>query len=223
MQAIRLGEDVGGDVPVLNEAVCLLVDTLLARGHVDRAAAFAEEYAFAPPYSTTMLVPDAACVRGRLLLALGRTEEAVAELGSTGRALTGRGRHSVVVGPWALDLAGALADRHPERAAELAGYARREAERLGTRSAVGLALLCAAALTDGAERITLLERAVQHLEPSPCADVRARAWIAYGIEAGDTAHLATGLELAQRCGADGLAERALRALEAGRLRHSPHR
>ncbi|MCF3965125.1 ATP-binding protein, partial [Streptomyces fuscigenes] len=203
-RALSLAESLGSELPVHGEAVCVLVDTLLARGHVDRAAACAERYGFAPPYPNTMLLPDAACVRGRLLLARGRAEEAIAELEAAGRCLTGRERHNVVVGPWALDLARALAITDPGRAGDLAGYALREAERFGTRSAVGTALLCAASLAGGAERIGLLERAVGHLEASPCAYELAQARVEYGIAAGFGAEVAVGLELAERCGADGL-------------------
>lgn len=218
-QGIRLAEGLGSDLPVHGEAVCVLIDTLLARGHVERAAACAERYGFAPPYSTTMLLPDAACVHGRLLLALGRTEEAVIELEAAGRSLTARGRHNVVVGPWALDLARAVAGTEPDRAAELVGYAGREAERFGTRTAVGSAYLCAASLREGSGRIALLEQAVAHLEASPCGYELAQARIEYGIAAGFAAELGLGLELAERCGADGLAARARGALDSDRLRH----
>jgi tetratricopeptide (TPR) repeat protein len=222
-QALRLAEGLGNGLPVHGEAVCVLVDTLLARGHVQSAAACAERYGFGPPYPTTMLLPDAACVRGRLLLALGRTEEAVVELEAAGRALTGRGRHNVVVGPWALDLARAVRCTDPERAARLVAYARREAERFGTRSAVGSALLCTASLCEGDKRVALLEGAVANLEASPCAVERAEARIEYGIATGFPAELGVGLELAERCGADGLAERAGRALDSDRPRHRPAR
>ncbi|MGQ4511380.1 AAA family ATPase [Streptomyces sp. DW26H14] len=218
-ESLRLTEGFGSGGPVQREAVCALIDTLLARGHTDRAAACAERYGFLPACPTTMMLPDAACVRGRLLLALGRTGEGTAELEAAGRALTGRGRHNVVIGPWALDLARALAATDPLRAAELASYARAEADRSGTRTAAGSALLCAASLEEGAARLALLERAVAHLEASPCAYERARARVEYGIASGFTAELGAGLELAERCGADGLAERAGRALESDRLRH----
>ncbi|MBP0459050.1 AAA family ATPase [Streptomyces montanisoli] len=218
-EGVRLADGVGDLLPVRAQAVCVLVDTLLARGHVGRAAACAERYGFGPPYPTTMLLPDGACVHGRLLLALGRTEQAVDELESAGRALTGRGRHNIIAAPWALDLARALAGTDPARAAELAGYVQHEAARLGTRTAMGEALACAASLRHGRERADLLERAVAHLEASPSGYELARARVEYGIAAGFTAEIALGHDLAAGCGADGLAARASRALESARLRH----
>ncbi|MEW2544547.1 AAA family ATPase [Streptomyces sp. NPDC047002] len=217
-EAVRLAEGVGPGLPVQWQAVSALIDTLLARGHVERAADCADRYGFARPYPSTMILPDAACVRGRLLLALGRTGDAVTELTAAGRALTARGRHNVVTGPWALDLAEALAGTEPRRAAALAARALREAERFGTRTAVGSVLLCQALLGEGAARAVLLQRAVAHLEGSPCADLRARAHIEYGIASGSAADVDAGVELAELCGADGLLARGAGTAASGRPR-----
>ncbi|MFD5753640.1 ATP-binding protein [Streptomyces sp. NPDC127033] len=213
-ESLRLADRVGDGLPMNWDAVCMLIDTLLARGHVDEAEEAAERYAFAPPYSSTIVIPDAPSVRGRLLLALGRKDEAVAELEAAGQALLARGRHSVVMAPWAIDLARALADDDPRRAAQLAAYARDRAERFGTHTAIGVALCCTASLKDGPERVELLAQAVAHLEASPCAYERAVARVEYGIAAGFHAELSCGLELAESCGADGLAARARRAMNS---------
>ncbi|GAA1164243.1 AAA family ATPase [Streptomyces hebeiensis] len=214
-ESLRLADRVGDGLPMHWDAACMLIDTLLARGRVDEAHEAAERYAFTTPYSSSIVIPDAPSVRGRLLLALGRKREAVAELEAAGRALTSRGRHSVVMAPWACDLARALADEDPDRAAQLAAYARDRAERFGTHTAIGIALCCAASLKEDREsRIELLGQAVAHLESSPCAYERAAARIEYGIAAGFPAELSCGLELAESCGADGLVRRARTALEA---------
>ncbi|MEV8411735.1 hypothetical protein AB0R12_40310, partial [Streptomyces niveus] len=179
------------------DAAAADVDTLLARGHVEEAREAAERYAFAPPYASSLAIPDARSVRGRLLLALGRTEEAITELEATGRALTLRGRHNGVVAPWAIDLARALADVNPERAAELAAYARDRAERFGTHTAIGVALCCSASLTDGPAAVDLLAEAVTHLEASPCTYELAVARVEYGIAARSAPDLGRGRVLAQ--------------------------
>ncbi|MFJ1647025.1 AAA family ATPase [Streptomyces sp. NPDC088258] len=213
-ESLRLADRVGNGLPMHWDAACMLIDTLLARGHVDEAAAAAERYAFATPYSSSIVIPDAPSVRGRLLLALGRRDEAVAELTATGEALISRGRHSVVMAPWSLDLARAVAEDEPRRAAQLVSYARDRAERFGTHTAIGVALCGAAALKEGPAKVELLAQAVAHLEASPCRYELAVARVEYGIAAGFPAELGWGLELAESCGADGLADRARRAMES---------
>ncbi|MFI5755085.1 ATP-binding protein [Streptomyces sp. NPDC051569] len=217
-ESLRLADRVGNGLPMHWDAACMLIDTLLARGHVDEAQEAVERYAFAMPYSSSIVIPDAPSVRGRLLLALGRTKEAVTELEAAGEALTARGRHNVVMAPWACDLARALAEEDPRRAAQLASYARDRAERFGTHSAIGVALCCAASLKEGPAATELLAQAVAHLEVSPCAYELAYARVEYGIAASFPAELACGLELAESCGADGVAARARRAMESDHLR-----
>ncbi|MGW6508592.1 ATP-binding protein, partial [Streptomyces niveus] len=220
-ESLRLADRVGDRLPMHWNGICMLVDTLLARGHVEEAREAAERYAFAPPYASSLAIPDARSVRGRLLLALGRTEEAITELETTGRALTLRGRHNGVVAPWAIDLARALADVNPERAAELAAYARDRAERFGTHTAIGVALCCSASLTEGPAAVDLLAEAVTHLEASPCTYELAVARVEYGIAARSAPDLGRGRVLAQECGADGLVERARQALDDLRTAGAP--
>jgi tetratricopeptide (TPR) repeat protein len=213
-ESLRLADRVGNGLPMHWVAVSMLIDTLLARGQVDAAREVAEQYAFVPPYSSSIVIPDAPSVRGRLLLALGRHKEAVAEFEAAGEALNAPGRHNVVMAPWAGDLAMALAADDPRRAAQLASYARDRAERFGTHTAIGVALCCQARLEEGPAAVELLAQAVSHLEASPCAYELSHARVEYGIAAGSVAELAEGLALAERCGADALAERARQALES---------
>ncbi|MFD5114383.1 ATP-binding protein [Streptomyces sp. NPDC058391] len=216
-ESLRLADRVGNGLPMHWNAACMLLDTLLARGHVAEALEMAERYAFITPRASSIAIPDAPSVRGRLLLALGRTKEGIAELEAGGQALTARGRHGTVMAPWACDLARAVAEEDPRRAAELASYARDRAERFGTHTAIGVALSCAASLEKGPAKVELLAQAVGHLEASPCAYELAAARVEYGIAAESRAELARGLELAERCGADGLAAQARQALAVGRL------
>ncbi|MYS42745.1 AAA family ATPase, partial [Streptomyces sp. SID5998] len=119
-ESLRIAERVGRGLPLYWTATCNLVDTLLARGHVEEAWTIAERYEFAPPYPATIVIPDPRSVRGRLLLATGRTKEGVNELEAAEKAAAVRGHHNPVMVPWAADLARALAVEDPARAARLA-------------------------------------------------------------------------------------------------------
>ncbi|MFF1374791.1 ATP-binding protein [Streptomyces sp. NPDC058308] len=208
-ESLRLADRVGEGLPMHWEAASMLIDTLLARGHVEEAGTVAERYGFAPPSASTIYVPDAPSVRGRLLLALGRTKDGLNELEATAKALTARGQYNTVLAPWAYDLARALAHEDPKRAAHLVADARMQAERFGTDTAIGEALRCAAALETGPRSIALYRQAATYLEASPCAYEHAVARVEYGIAADSATELERGLTLARTCGADGLADRAL--------------
>ncbi|CAL9364286.1 ATP-binding protein [Streptomyces sp. enrichment culture] len=206
--ALRIAERVGRGLPLYWTATCNLIDTLLARGHVEEAQQVAERHGFAPPYPSTIALPDPRSVRGRLLLALGRTKEGVNELDAAGKAATARGHHNPVHVFWAADLARALATEDPARAARLAVDLRRRAERFGTDTAIGEALRVAAALETGQRAVRLAGQAVAYLESSPCQYEHAAARIEFGALARSEADLARGLSLARSCGADGLTARA---------------
>jgi tetratricopeptide (TPR) repeat protein len=215
-ESLALAERVGRGLPLYWSATCGLVDTLLARGQVDEAWAVAERYGFAPPYPSTIVLPCPRSVRGRLLLAVGRTEEGINELEAAEKAAAARGGHHPVLAPWAVDLAKALAVQDPPRAARLATEARRQAERLGTDTAIGEALRCAAALETGQRAVRPAAQAVAYLEASPCQYEHAAARVEYGIASRSVAELNRGMALARSCGADGLVAQAREALETGR-------
>ncbi|MFE2581158.1 ATP-binding protein [Streptomyces sp. NPDC059378] len=215
-ESLRLAERVGRGLPLYWSASCGLVDTLLARGHVDEAWAVAERYGFAPPYPSTIVLPDPRSVRGRLLLAAGRTKDGVNELVAAEKVAAARGAHNPVLAPWTVDLARALAVEDPVRAGRLAADARRQAERFGTDTAIGEALRCAAALETGQRAVRLAGQAVAYLESSPCQYEHAAARVEYGIAARSVADLNRGLALARSCGADGLVRQAREALDTTR-------
>ncbi|MCM8550551.1 AAA family ATPase [Streptomyces sp. STCH 565 A] len=217
--SLRIAERVGRGLPLYWSATCNLIDTLLARGHVEEARVLADQYGFAPPYPSTIVLPDPRSVRGRLLLATGRTEEGINELEAAEKAAAVRGRHNPVVVPWATELARALATEDPGRAARLASDARDRAERFGTDTAIGEALRCAAALETGRRAVRLAAQAVTYLEASPCQYEHAAARVEYGILARSSEELNRGLALADSCGADGLVARAREALAAGHAGH----
>ncbi|MEV6700013.1 AAA family ATPase [Streptomyces sp. NPDC051453] len=215
-ESLRLADRVGRGLPMHWDAACMLIDTLVARGRIGEAMEIADRYSFGPPYPSTIVLPDAHSVRGRLLVAAGRTEEGVSELEAAAKAATARGGHNTIMAPWACDLARALATEDPERARELAADARLQAERFGTDTAIGEALRCEAALETGQRSLTLYAKSVTYLEASPCAYEHAAVRVEYGIAARSVAELTRGLTLARSCGADGLAARAREVLDTGR-------
>ncbi|MCQ4213563.1 ATP-binding protein [Streptomyces longispororuber] len=215
-ESLRLADRVGRGLPMHWDAACMLIDTLLARGKAGEAMEIADRYSFGPPYPSTIVLPDAHSVRGRLLLATGEIDEGVNELEAAAKAAIARGGHNTIMAPWALDLARALAVSDPRRAAALAAEARVQAERFGTDTAIGEALRCAAALETGQKQLTLYAKAVTYLEASPCAYEHALARVEYGIAGRSLSELNRGLTLARSCGADGLAARARDVLETGR-------
>ncbi|NGO41316.1 ATP-binding protein [Streptomyces ureilyticus] len=212
-ESLRLVDRVGRRLPMHWLVACMLIDTLLARGHVGEAEAIAEQYAFEPPHPSTNVTPDTHSVRGRLLIATGRVEEGVNELEVAAKTAASRGGHNPVMAPWAGELARALAASDPRRAADIASELRAQAERFGTDTAIGEALRCGAALETGHRAVDFHARAVTYLESSPSSYEHALARIDYGIASRSASELEHGLTLAASCGADGLVTRAREGLE----------
>ncbi|BBB01757.1 putative regulatory protein [Actinacidiphila reveromycinica] len=209
---LRLAERVGRGTPVQWYAVAVLAGILVARGRAEEAAALAADYAFAAPFPAAVTFPDAQAVHGEVLLALGRREEAAAELAAVGRRLDPRGMRNPGWCPWQLHLALAEAPDAPEHAARTALDAVERARQFGAPSAVGGALRVAAEVIGGPRGLALLAEAVTHLEASPAAHQLAAARVAQGAalraagQPGPAADaLRRGLEGALGCGADGLA------------------
>ncbi|MFJ8623503.1 ATP-binding protein [Kitasatospora sp. NPDC093550] len=221
-RALRIAERIGPDVPLHWDAVGALAETLAARGRLEEALELARDHAFAPPYPTVMVLPDAPTLYGRLLLARGDAAGAAATLAAAGAALDARGWRNTVWAPWLGHLARAVAPEEPERARELAAEAVRRARESGTESAVGSALRLCAAVHERSRAAELLAEAVGVLERSPARYEHALALVDLGQALGTTAPgaraaLTRGLELAGRCGADGLAARARGLLRPGGL------
>ncbi|MFF8382486.1 ATP-binding protein [Streptomyces kanasensis] len=222
---LQIADRVGPGIPAQWYAVGILIETLLARGRADEAQRVAARYRFGADFPKVVVYPDPQAVWGKLLLARGRTDEAVQQLTAAGRRLERRGTRNPAWSPWQLDLALALADRHPEEARKNADTAVARARAFGTASAVGQALRVAAAISEPARGVALLGEAVDHLEQSPAAYELAHALIDHGtalraLGGLDLAaqQLYRGMETAVACGADSLAARARSQLAAAGLR-----
>ncbi|MFC1430881.1 AAA family ATPase [Streptacidiphilus sp. N1-3] len=153
---LRKSDRLGRGTPLQWDIVGVLCDTLLARGRVQDAVDLAEEYSFGPPYPPVMVLPDAPTLYGRLLLAQGRTEQAAEHLTEVGAQLDARGWHNTVWAPWIGSLALAVAAEDPDRARALAAEGLERARRVGTNSAIGMALRWCAAVAEPQDAVELL-------------------------------------------------------------------
>jgi DNA-binding CsgD family transcriptional regulator len=154
--------------------------------------------------------------RGVLRAAQGRLDAGLGDLQTAGAWLTALGGRNPAFFPWRSEAALVLArlDRRDE-ARDLAHEEVELARRWGAPRALGGALCSAGLVTGGGDGIDLLGEAAAVLEGSPAALARARATTELGAalrrsnrRADARAPLAIGLELAERCGATALAERA---------------
>ncbi|MER7845712.1 AAA family ATPase [Kitasatospora sp. NPDC096077] len=218
-RALRSAVRIGPGNPLHWDAVGALAETLAARGRLEEALELAREHAFGPPFPTVMVLPDAPTLYGRLLLARGDAPGAAQVLTAAGAALDARGWRNTVWAPWLGHLARAVAGDRPERARDLAEEGVRRARESRTDSGVGSALRLCAAVHGPGRAVGLLTEAVQRLERSPARYEHALALVDLGTALDRAprarAVLAEGLELAVRCGADGLAARARGLLRPG--------
>ncbi|OEJ93328.1 ATP-binding protein [Streptomyces thermolilacinus] len=222
---LQIADRVDRGIPAQLYAVGTLIETLLARGRADEAQRIADRYRFGEEDRKTVVYPDPQAVRGKLLLARGRIDEAVQQLTAAGERLKRRGTHNPSWSPWQLDLALALAGRRPDDAQAHADEAVSRARAFGTASAIGQALRVAAAVAEPTRAASLLAEAVDHLEQSPAAYELAHALVDHGTvlrAIGDLDHAAQqlyrGMETAVACGADALATRVRDQLAAAGLR-----
>ncbi|MFI1827474.1 ATP-binding protein [Streptomyces sp. NPDC020412] len=218
---LRLAERVGRGTPAEWYSVATLVTVLLARGGIDEAKAVARDHDFGEPFPAAVTFPDAQTVYGELLLARGRTADAVGELASAGHRLDARGIRNPAWCPWQLHLAVAEHSVAPDRARAAARDALERARRFAAPSVVGQALRVAAEVGEEHEREPLLREAVAALERSSARYELARALVALGTHLSRTGrprdgagHLDRGLTTALRCGADALAATARDELTA---------
>ncbi|MFI2370335.1 ATP-binding protein [Streptomyces sp. NPDC018833] len=224
-QGLGIANRVGHDIPAQWYAIGTLIETLIARGQIAEAQAFADSYDVGKDFPNAVVYPDPQAVWGKLLLARGMSEEAERQLAEAGQRLDSRGTRNPAWSPWQLDLALAQAKHHPEKARATAQEAVERARAFGTASVIGHALRVQAATTDPAQAVGLLQEAVEHLEQSPAAYELAHALIDHGTALhalGDlerAAHqLYSGMETATACGAEALATRARCELASAGLR-----
>jgi DNA-binding CsgD family transcriptional regulator len=168
--------------------------------------------------------------RGVVRLADGDHQGGVDDLRAVGHDLGSLGTLSPGVLPWRAQLAEALADGDPDESRELAEDDLRRARAARLPAAEGMALRALALSERDGARIERLEEAVAVLEPSEARLAHARALTDLGValrtgERSEHARqvLLAALDMAYRCGAKPLAERArAEAVAAGARPRRPY-
>ena len=220
--ALDLRNDVQGSQGYLACALNALVFARLERGDGDpELLALADDF-FATQPTEDLPYSQAMHARGWLRARLGDAEGGLEELLACGarEQLWGVGTPQIIA--WRSNAAEVcLTLGRLEQGRELADTELQLARQIGAPRAIGVALRVAALAESGERRIDLLTEAVQTLERSEGALELARARIDLGralVRAGRREaardHLRTGQEVALRCGATLLVERAHRELLA---------
>jgi DNA-binding CsgD family transcriptional regulator len=160
-------------------------------------------------------------VRGRLALRRGDREGAREELEAAAATYEAPRRYGANASSWRSALALALAHHDHDRARRLASDELQDARLSGSPRAIGVALRTLALLEGGEQAIDYLGEAVERLEPSYARLEHARALVDLGAalrranrRVACREPLRAGLELAHRCGATRLRERAQIELQA---------
>ncbi|HEX6405295.1 MAG TPA: AAA family ATPase [Pseudonocardiaceae bacterium] len=219
----RLADDLLRELGAVSSrrySLAFLVGALVERGEVEAAARRLDDSGV--PVKLTLLLDS----RGRLRCAQGRFAEAVEDFLDCGQRLAARGSRHPGILAWRSSAALALQRLdEPAEARRLADEELDEARRLGVARALGIALRVAGLLRGGAAGIALLEDAASMLARSSARLEQARALTDLGAalrranrrsEAREP--LRCALDLAVRCGAVPLTERAHQELVAAGAR-----
>jgi DNA-binding CsgD family transcriptional regulator len=197
-----------------------LFDVLLETGGYKEAQRELETAGFDGPLPDFWWFAPLRFVRARLRLTQGRTEEAIEELRAR---LNWREKSNPANDPVASTLALALhsLDRDPREVERLLEWELEAGREWGTPRGVGIALRAQGLVENGDGGIELLTESVEVLRTSPARLELARSLTDLGAalrranQRSDAREpLREALELATRCGATALADRALEELAA---------
>ena len=191
------------------------------RGDSAGAGALLEQIQLPPGFEQTLAGAMLGQIRGRLRIANGDRARGIADLRSAGGTLEAIAMRNPNIHSWRSELALAIAPEDRAAATELVETELARARRAGSSRAIGIALRASGLLKHGEDGIAQLREAVTELERSPARLEHARALTDLGAalrrgNARSSARepLRAGLELASRCDARPLAERARRELLA---------
>jgi ATP/maltotriose-dependent transcriptional regulator MalT len=196
-------------------------DALIERPGLADLAGLAR--AIEPPaeLAPTMLGAQLSEVRGRLALACGDFAVARTELRRAARTYRELQHVNPNVTCWRSALALAISAEDRAEALRLAGEELADARRLGLNRPAGIALCARGIIAGGDPGLTDLREAIAILAATGARLEHARALVEFGAalrrghqRAAAREPLRTGLDLAQRCGAVRLAQRATDELRA---------
>jgi DNA-binding CsgD family transcriptional regulator len=197
-------------------ALAVLLETLAERGEPEAAEAANERYRLAEQFPTMVQGGWLLAARGRLRLAELRPAEALGDLLAAGDLSARLRSLSSTTTPWRSDAALAhIALGAPAEARALAAEEVTLAQAYHGPRALGIALRAAGLAEGGRRGIELLRQAGDVLEDSAARLEHARAMTDLGAALRRAGHraesreiLRPALDLAHRCGALALAERA---------------
>jgi DNA-binding CsgD family transcriptional regulator len=194
-------------------AVALLIETLAEMDRLDEAEDVLTRYGADGPLPSKMLMNPLLMARARFHAARNRPNQAVDDLLELGRRYERWGLGDRPMPPWrglAASLMAGLGEA--DRAARLADEQLLLARRWGTERAIGIAL---SVLGTVHQDVDALDNSVRRLAPTPFRLDHARSLVELGTvkrrqrrRADAIAALNAGMDLAHRCGARALAERA---------------
>jgi DNA-binding CsgD family transcriptional regulator len=197
-------------------ALAVLLQTLAERDQLDAAEATQEQYRLAEQFPTMLHAGWVLAARGRLRLAQSRPAAALGDLVAAGDLFARLHVTSPSVAPWRSDAA--LAHLACGAQAEARAFAAEEvalARAYGGPRTLGIALRAAGLAEGGKRGIELLREAGQMLEGSSARLEHARALTDLGAALRRAGHrmesrdvLRPALDLAHRCGALALSDRA---------------
>ena len=197
-------------------ALAVLIETLAERAQLDAGEEANERYRLAEQFPTILQAAWLLAARGRLRLAELRPAVALDDLLAAGELLGRLRSVTPAIPPWRADAA--LAQLALGATAEARALAAEEvtlAEAFGAPRPLGIALRAAGLTENGMRGIERLRQAVAVLESSAARLEHARAMADLGAALRRAAHraesreiLRAALDLAHRCGALALTERA---------------
>ncbi len=209
----------GGDMLALVSVLRFGLDALAERPGLADLAAAVEEITLRPGWQSTLTEAFLLEMRGQLRSLAGSLAGAAADLRAAGTIYDALNVTNPVLVSWRSSLARALPASSRAQARALVAAELRLAEAAGWPRARSRALRVAGLIEGGKAGIGSLQRAVAHARrcPSPLEEARSQVELGAALRrarqpVSARAPLAAGLQLADRCGAQQLAARALAEL-----------
>ncbi len=196
------------------DVTAVLVNIMIERGRLADATAILDRHPL-DPHSDQLMLQPAIVARGRLAIACGRPREGASDLHAVAAWLERWPVQNPSVVSWRCTLASAAEPTEHEHASQLVAAEVEQARALAQPRALGIALRAQALLEQRADQIDLLREAIAVLEGSPARLEHARALTDLGAALRRNGNrsdareaLRQSLELAHRCEATALADRA---------------